>query len=190
MVASVSNNEHWVRYWAFVSAWQTSLNIGKLYLSLVQNQAAVPGGRISNSTTSPSATVIRHAGRQLLQLWTFDLKLFDKLRREDLSQSPLRLDRHQSTLVLVFIFCSFFFISFGWTFAQICLRDWPQYLIETLKATQPYFTAWNITNRTFETPLLLKIVLLFAARLTILILTPNFLSGFSFWQVFYFQIFL
>jgi hypothetical protein len=57
MVASVSNNEHLVRYWAFVSARQTSLNIGKLYLSLVHSQAAVPGGRISNSTTSPSTTV-------------------------------------------------------------------------------------------------------------------------------------
>ena len=46
-----------VQYWAFVSAWQTSLNIGKSYLSLVQSQTTVPGGRISNSTTSPSATV-------------------------------------------------------------------------------------------------------------------------------------
>jgi hypothetical protein len=33
------------------------LNIGKLYLSLVHSQAAVPSGRFSNSTTSPSAIV-------------------------------------------------------------------------------------------------------------------------------------
>jgi hypothetical protein len=58
MVAEGSFNEHLVRYWAFVSARQTSLNIGKLYLSLVHSQAAVPGGRISNSITSPSATVM------------------------------------------------------------------------------------------------------------------------------------
>jgi Leucine-rich repeat (LRR) protein len=57
MVAEGSFNVRLVRYWAFVSARQTSLNIGKLYLSLVRSQAAVPGGRISNSTTSPSATV-------------------------------------------------------------------------------------------------------------------------------------
>jgi hypothetical protein len=60
MVAVESNNERLVRNWAFVSAGQTSLNIGKLYLSLVHSQAAVPGGRISNSTTSPSATVVRY----------------------------------------------------------------------------------------------------------------------------------
>jgi hypothetical protein len=57
MVAWVSNNEHWVRYLAFVSASQTSLNIGKLYLSLVHSQAAVPGVSFSNFITSPSATI-------------------------------------------------------------------------------------------------------------------------------------
>jgi hypothetical protein len=42
---------------------------------LVQSQAAVPGGRISNSTTSPSATVVRHK-RRPMRRFTFILFLF------------------------------------------------------------------------------------------------------------------
>jgi hypothetical protein len=39
---------------------------GKLKLSLVHSPAAVPSGRISNSTTTPSANVGRYSNKLIL----------------------------------------------------------------------------------------------------------------------------
>jgi hypothetical protein len=70
MVASVSNNEHWVRSllgfcFGLIPTNLWGLNIGKLYLSLIHSQAAVTGGRNSNSTHAQSATISGYFGETL-----------------------------------------------------------------------------------------------------------------------------
>ena len=82
-----------VRYWAAVRAGKTSLNICSYYLSLSTSQAAVPGGRNTNSTPAQSAIVVRHQSDTLqkINFFIFIMKQKKKSILESIFRAPFGL---------------------------------------------------------------------------------------------------